>query len=425
MTKFSREKPFVKEEGGEDRTQEEISNNNIDHEIISDIQPSPALSPIQNFPEKSPEINSMNNTANNKFFSAKPEINNDSALSSFHIHNINNSREKLKIPKEIREKTIKIPTNDSRLSTNNKAHSKNNSIAEKSVASNKDNKIREKNLSNSQISQGNKPQLSRTENNANKMQLNSLSLSESKDRIINQPEEDYPDVGKCNNNKKEKFRKSPGLNRHSDTNEINFSNDIHIHDFSKSGTFKSESNDDRDLLANNKAGKITHADNQSDNNYDSNSNFYANNNKVNKYTASNYSNFYTENGKKFSETISSLGRDIRNNDSYLDYRKNLNENKSLSNLNVNTSSLNVMIKRDLHEYLSNLENKHLIRLNTDGGNEWVLQFNDDMSSTVKEKRQDNHDKKYPRGSKREDEPRVSTAKFESNSSKVNKKIDEE
>jgi hypothetical protein len=196
-----------------------------------------------------------------------------------------------------------------------------------------------------------------------------LSLSISKDKENDSDKE-------CLNEGSELKEKS---NRMIDQNtEGNY---IPMNDFSKSGTFKSQSNANDNSYSNNRQEYYT--ENPSINNNNSNFNIN-NNNYLNRYNASNYSNFYKDqSGKNFSETISdlqSIGKEIRNNDSYLDEnRRNMNEyeNRTMSNLNMNSSSLNDLIKKDLHDYLSNLENKQILRVDANKKNEWVVKFNKD------------------------------------------------
>jgi hypothetical protein len=59
--------------------------------------------------------------------------------------------------------------------------------------------------------------------------------------------------------------------------------------------------------------------------------------------------------------------------------KNVNHptnQNNVSNLNVNNSNINDMIKRDLQEYLSNLESQNVIKVSPKAKNKWVLEFKD-------------------------------------------------
>jgi len=322
--------------------------------------------------EKSPsryDTNSMNNTANNRFYNTKLELNNDSALSSFHIHNINNNKEKLKIPKSIKEKTIKIPKKEN-LGTQSAQSVK----SEYSLRSKK----------NSTHNENNPLHIDNNIPNVKdkKIQINSLSLSNSKDRE-NDSDKEYT------NEQPEYKDKQNRVIEHKEDSNI----PIPMNDFSKSGTFKSQTNANDYSYSNNNNRQEYYTENTSMNN--TNSNFNINNkNYVNRYNSSNYSNFYKDqSGKNFSETISdlqSIGKEIPNNDndSYIDenqrtmkeyeMRSNIYTNK---NMNKDDSSINNLIKRDLHEYLSNLQNKQILRVNANKENEWVVKFNTEEENT--------------------------------------------
>jgi hypothetical protein len=59
---------------------------------------------------------------------------------------------------------------------------------------------------------------------------------------------------------------------------------------------------------------------------------------------------------------------------------NPNNQNNVSNINVNNSNLNDIIKRDLQEYLSNLESQNVIKLSPKAKNKWVLEFKDNSSN---------------------------------------------
>jgi hypothetical protein len=413
--------------------------NNLDllsaEDTLRKIHKSPELSELPISSEKSAsrhDTNSMNNTANNKFYTTKNEINNDSALSSFHIHNINNNKEKYKIPNNIKEQTIKIPkreSNKSNISNSNK------NLSRESNLSNPENSYKKnyekESLQNSYVDHKDKNFSLKNDEpvypvNSKKIQINSLSLSLSKDKEneneslydnnrfvddnnyaddkfnINKSENQYKNINdiKAKTSKKE-FRKDQN-----NSNDIYENNNKNSNDFSKSGTFKSHSADDNydnynselykkeRIEANNTPDYYNYNENNYGNdysNYEYKKSTYDVNNDKNGYTASNYSNsnFYKDETKKFSETLSdrqSVENEIRNynnEESNITDRKNRGEieNKTQLNLNTNNSNINDMIKGDLYEYLSNLENKELIKLDMNKNNEWVVKFKKDNSLT--------------------------------------------
>jgi hypothetical protein len=60
--------------------------------------------------------------------------------------------------------------------------------------------------------------------------------------------------------------------------------------------------------------------------------------------------------------------------------KNIPTNQNnVSNINVNNSNINDMIKRDLQEYLSNLESQNVIKVSPKAKNRWVLEFKDNSN----------------------------------------------
>jgi hypothetical protein len=66
------------------------------------------------------------------------------------------------------------------------------------------------------------------------------------------------------------------------------------------------------------------------------------------------------------------------------YYSEIESKNDVSNTNINNSNMNDIIKRDLQEYLSSLEQQNLLKVKPKENNKWELQFYDNEFITKEE-----------------------------------------
>jgi hypothetical protein len=91
--------------------------------------------------------------------------------------------------------------------------------------------------------------------------------------------------------------------------------------------------------------------------------------------------FNKDNRDEYSESTEkpniSHYQSLRENNSPPRNKKLIKGNRNdVSNANVNNSNMNDIIKRDLHEYLSSLEQQNLLKVKPKENNKWELEFNE-------------------------------------------------
>lgn len=271
---------------------------------------------------------------------------NDSALSAFNIHhpqkqghrqssfnkenkfntltteNIINSKDNFFKKESYSNRPENVMIRDQSVTNNyesgNNFYAQSDQIAETSPGKSKQDKFR---FSDKNFNSRGSLSLSDTANNNNYDSDNEYSNYNIEKRILNQQNEMEEDA----------------------------QNDEHLNHFSNSGTFKSNTNNNEHELVSN--SNISEKDN-------SHINFTPQSQRIRSAAA--YDDL-------------SLNRKEKSN------HKNVNNkhsNNNVSHINVNNSNINDMIKRDLKEYISNLENKNLITVKSPDHNKIVLEFRD-------------------------------------------------
>lgn len=333
--------------------------------------------------------NQINNPSNNVNLPA--QNNNDSALSSFYMHNNNPSRHIPKHKDRDREKerdNARDREFDKNLSnvSNSNIKEKFNTISTENLGNSKDNFFKKESLKNnygnfrsnresggddkgnanlyyeqggdinSESSPGKRTDNFKfSENNFNKA---SISLTDSKNKEIDSDNE----FSHYNLEKKIlEQRNNAGI----DDNETHDMND-----FSKSGTFKSQSKANANPDANdtnmNSGFNFKRDEREIDLRHDSRHRENTNSRRENTNSNSNAKKMDSErntSANRIGELSSSSNRKFSNN------------NRNVSNINVNNSNIQEAIKRDLREYLSDLEDKHLVKLKL-GDKKWMLEFDE-------------------------------------------------
>jgi hypothetical protein len=376
---------------------EKISNNNTNINTNTNTN-------------NNPNVNISRSKNNNNHY--KYDYINDSGLSSFHNHRINNNISKHP-NHNANNNNINHPNNLHTLSTENLINSRENFLQSNRALGNKKHesakdKDKDKDKDNLHLLEGTSPAKSINDDRFkfSGQHFNSkasLSLSESKNRNEDDSDNDYSNY---NLEKKILERRDPDP----DEEEANNQNDVDINDinnFSKSGTFKSNNNkegDDKNYSYNHNNNNTAAGNSQ--NNFHHHKRNYSEG--VSDGIMSTRNNFLNTNGYKSSQRNfdrMSAGEDdnidndndnethneidsssLQNQTTKRKFYSNEN-NKNVSNLNVNNSNMNDMFKRDLQEYLSYYENKNMLKLiGSANKKQWVIEFNDTGKSEEDVKR---------------------------------------
>jgi hypothetical protein len=314
--------------------------------------------------DRLPLENTINNTTNGKsvFLQYKNEIQNDSALSSFHNHNINN---RLKENKHRHNKSTSTKNEKYNTISTDNMNSKDNFFPKpKNLRSYRNNRDLEIDNSEKGGDSKNSSPLKKSETNfkfTGQGFNGSISSNDSKNKLADSNDE-YSNY----NLEKKILEQRENLGNEEDGNDRS----ENMNQFSQSGTFKSKSNVD------NISGRFNYYQTDKTDNLDSNMNSYNNFNTqqhhMRKYSESISEDINSIRFNKPGETVYHSGyysNTNNNTGNYYNYDIKTQTNDNFSNRNHN------VIKNDIDNYLSDLISKNYIRLKK-FKNQWVLDFNE-------------------------------------------------